>query len=122
MIAPRQTTAEAASTDASGDHVVELCNMFKVLCDENRLRIVLQVGRDGEQNVTELCQLVQLPQPLVSHHLARLREAGILQTRREGKRIYYSLQRARFEQLMSLLAGRSERRPPCDRFLECMIG
>ena len=121
MIAPRQTANGAATKHLDDDRVVELSDLFKILSDENRLRIVLRVCYEGEQNVTDLCQYVQLPQPLVSHHLARLREAGVLQTRREGKHIYYSLRRDRFVQLMSMLAGRRERQPPCDCFLECMI-
>ncbi|MBI2480497.1 MAG: winged helix-turn-helix transcriptional regulator, partial [Planctomycetia bacterium] len=111
-----------ATNGPSDVRVAELADLFKILSDENRLRIVLRVCYEGEQNVTDLCQLVQLPQPLVSHHLGRLREAGVLRTRRDGKHIYYSLQRERFEQLMSMLAGRREHRPPCDCFLECMIG
>jgi ArsR family transcriptional regulator len=122
MIALQQLTVAKATNEPTGDRVAELADLFKILSDKKRLAIVLHISYEGEQNVTDLCEHVQLPQPLVSHHLGRLREAGVLRTRRDGKHIYYSLHRERFEQLMSMLASRHECRPPCDRFLECMIG
>ncbi|MBM3999625.1 MAG: helix-turn-helix transcriptional regulator [Planctomycetes bacterium] len=121
MIASRQTPAKPhAPMDA--ERIAEFAALFKLLSDGNRLRIVLRISGQGEQNVTDLCQFVGLPQPLVSHHLARLREAGVLATRRSGKHVFYSVRRDRFRQLMAELAGRDERSFTCDRFLECVFG
>ena len=54
------------------------------MADVNRLRIVRRLA-DGEASVAELIANVGLSQPLVSHHLKRLRVAGLVQTRRVGR-------------------------------------
>ncbi len=63
---------------------------FKVLGDENRLRI-LQALAEGERSVSEILEQTRLPQTLASFHLRILREAGILVTERHGPFIYYRL-------------------------------
>ncbi len=67
--------------------LAELCH---ILGDKTRLRI-LQSLQDDESNVTSLCKRLKLPQPTVSRHLAILRMAGLVDNRREGKEIHYSL-------------------------------
>jgi len=56
----------------------------KALADVNRLRIVQRLA-EREATVTELIEHVGLSQPLVSWHLGRLRAAGIVETRRNGR-------------------------------------
>jgi DNA-binding transcriptional ArsR family regulator len=56
----------------------------KALADVNRLRIVQRLA-EHEATVTELIEHVGLSQPLVSWHLGRLRAAGIVETRRNGR-------------------------------------
>jgi len=67
-----------------------LAQLCHILGDKTRLRIV-QTLQDGERNVTALCKTLKLPQPTVSRHLAILRMAGLVENRREGKEIHYSL-------------------------------
>lgn len=64
--------------------------IFKALAEGNRLHILHVIG-DGELTVSQITRSVDISQPLVSHHLRALREAGILQTRREGPFVYHSL-------------------------------
>ena len=64
--------------------------IFKALAETNRLRILHTIG-DGELTVSQIARSGDISQPLVSHHLRALREAGILQTRREGPFVYHSL-------------------------------
>ncbi|MEO8437941.1 MAG: metalloregulator ArsR/SmtB family transcription factor [Chloroflexota bacterium] len=54
------------------------------MADVNRLRIVRRLA-DGEATVAELIAHVGLSQPLVSWHLGRLRAAGVVETRRQGR-------------------------------------
>ena len=68
----------------------EAAELMKLLSDPTRLR-VLALLRPGEMNVTTLCERLGLAQPTVSHHLGLLRSAHLVQTRRAGKSIYYSL-------------------------------
>ena len=56
----------------------------------NRLRIVRRLA-DGAASVGELIDHVGLSQPLVSHHLRRLREAGLVEPRRAGRETICSL-------------------------------
>jgi len=67
-----------------------LAQFCHILGDKTRLRIVRTL-QEGERNVTALCKTLKLPQPTVSRHLAILRMAGLVDNRREGKEIHYSL-------------------------------
>ncbi len=69
---------------------LDLLRVLRALADENRLRI-LEILRDGEHCVCELQSSVEIGQSLLSHHLRILREAGIVQDRREGRWVHYSL-------------------------------
>lgn len=69
-----------------GVHVAVL----KALADPTRLRL-LRVLYHEELNVLELCELLRMPQPRISRHLAVLRSAGLVEDRREGTKIYYML-------------------------------
>jgi len=62
----------------------------KVLADEHRIRI-LRALRGGELCVCVLQEQLKLPQNLLSHHLAILRRYRLVHARRDGRRIYYSL-------------------------------
>jgi ArsR family transcriptional regulator, zinc-responsive transcriptional repressor len=73
--------------DASLDQMTEL---FRLLSDKTRLNILLLL-REGEQNVTALCERLALPQPTVSHHLGLLRMNNLIDNRRAGKQVYYGL-------------------------------
>ena len=64
---------------------------FKFLSDGNRLRI-LKILSQRESCVCELIQQLDLAQPLVSYHLRRLRETGLVRTRRKAQWVYYSIE------------------------------
>lgn len=64
--------------------------MFRAFCDRTRLRI-LSLLRDDELCVGDIVAILQVPQPKVSRHLAQLRRAGLVETRRTGLWIHYSL-------------------------------
>jgi ArsR family transcriptional regulator len=68
----------------------ELAEMYGALSDATRLRI-LGVLADGEVCVCHIHEALRLPQPTVSRHLAHLRRAGLVKTRREGLWIHYRL-------------------------------
>ena len=68
----------------------EIERLFLALSDKTRIRLV-DLMRDGEVSVNYLCETLGESQPKVSRHLAYLRSMGMVNTRREGKWIYYSL-------------------------------
>ena len=70
----------------------EASEFLKALSHEARL-VILCLLAEGEKSVTELEQVLSLRQPAVSQQLARLRADNLVETRRDGKNIYYSLAR-----------------------------
>jgi ArsR family transcriptional regulator len=66
----------------------EVANIFKALSDENRVKIV-EFLRVGERCVCEIVPFIGTSQSNVSQHLRVLREAGIIDYRRDGKKIMY---------------------------------
>ncbi len=84
----------------SGVLVRDLVKVFKLLSDETRLRVLFYLVQDRELHVRALCDLLEQSQPAVSHHLALLRVAGLIESRREGKHNYYHLLTDRFESLL----------------------
>ena len=68
----------------------EMEQVFKGLADATRLRI-LNLLLHGELCVCDIQFVLDSPQPNVSRHLTYLKNAGLVQDRREGARIYYSL-------------------------------
>ena len=64
-----------------------ICNVFS---NPKRLEII-DLLRDGEKSVNELSELAEIPQANLSQHLSLMRQRGILETRREGVNIYYSI-------------------------------
>lgn len=63
---------------------------FRLLSDSTRLRLLMLVDRE-ELSVAELSAITQLAQPRVSTHLAKLKEAGLVNDRREGVFVHYRL-------------------------------
>lgn len=63
---------------------------FRAFSDPTRLRI-LHLLRGGELCVGDLVQIVRVPQPTASRHLAYLRKAGLVRARKNGLWIHYSL-------------------------------
>lgn len=64
---------------------------FKCLADDTRLRSLLLIDQEGELCVCELMQALAESQPKISRHLAQLRDAGLLQDRRQGQWVYYRI-------------------------------
>ena len=91
------------SMEVPGILVNDLVKLFKLLSDETRLRILYYLTQRDELHVRALCDLLNESQPAVSHHLALLRVAGLIERRREGKHNFYALQTHRFSQMLDLL-------------------
>lgn len=68
--------------------------MFRAFGDPIRLR-TLHLLREGEMCVGDLVEILGVPQPTVSRHLHTLREARLVEVRRDGRWCFYSLAEAR---------------------------
>lgn len=64
--------------------------IIKMLGHPARLKIV-EVLEDGETTVSEIKELLELPQAIVSQHLAKMRGAGIVAARRDGVNVIYRI-------------------------------
>jgi ArsR family transcriptional regulator, virulence genes transcriptional regulator len=91
-----------------GERAESVAGILKLMANEQRLLLLCRL-REGEACVTELIGLCNLSQSSVSQHLAKMREAGILDTRREAQTIYYRLVNADVSALIEFL---------CERFAE----
>jgi ArsR family transcriptional regulator len=72
------------------------------LADPNRILILYTLSH-SPRNVTELCNELTMPQPLVSRHLKVLRERGMVNTERRGTVIIYSLANTKIVEALDLL-------------------
>ena len=72
------------------EEITDLADLFKIFSDSTRLRILFSL-MDGEKNVTELTQDLDMTQSNVSHSLSILKTNKLVKPRRDGKAIYYSL-------------------------------
>jgi ArsR family transcriptional regulator len=71
-------------------HLAEMETLFKALADETRLRI-LGLLLTGEVCVCHIHESLKIPQPKTSRHLAYLRKAGLVETRRDGLWVNYRM-------------------------------
>lgn len=77
--------------DPCSDFVELAAEVFGLLSDATRIRIVLHLRRAGELSVNALAELVEKSPSGVSQHLARLRMARMVTTRQVGTKVLYSL-------------------------------
>ena len=81
----------------------EAAGMLKLLANENRLLILCRLALAGEMSVGDLADAVDLSQSALSQHLAKMREDGLVATRREAQTVYYRIADRNAERLLSLL-------------------
>lgn len=83
-------------------NMVEAARLMEMLSQPVRLKILCSL-MEGEWSVVKLAEEVGLSQPALSHHLKKLREAGLVQTRRDAQTIYYSLRGPHVETVLETL-------------------
>ncbi|MUL64480.1 transcriptional regulator [Mycobacterium sp. CBMA 234] len=81
------------------DQVRLVVEVFRMLADPTRVHLLWALS-DSELSVNELAERVGKPAPSVSQHLAKLRMARLVQTRRAGTTIFYSLENEHVRQLV----------------------
>jgi ArsR family transcriptional regulator len=79
----------------------EIC---QAISDPNRILILYEL-KEGPKNVGELAAVLEISQPTVSRHLKVLRDRRMVQTKREGTSIYYTLANPRVIEALNLLRG-----------------
>jgi len=104
--ATRSKTVPARLTEADVASLMEQARraseFLKAFSHEARL-VILCLLVEGEKSVSELEQLLNLRQPAVSQQLARLRADDLVEVRRDGKNMYYSLARPEVREIIAVL-------------------
>ena len=77
-------------------------NIFKAFCDENRL-MILDILKEGESCACMLLEKLDICQSTLSHHMKILVESSIVRGRKEGKWMYYSLNKQGINEAMEIL-------------------
>jgi len=91
-----------AQLEAAPEHV----EAFKALAHLTRLQVFFFLVRAGkEMSVGEIQEEVEIPGPTLSHHLDQLRRAGLIESRKEERYIYYSVKRDQVTALVRLLTA-----------------
>jgi len=70
--------------------MLEILNMTKALSDESRVRVLMMLA-GGELCVCQIIEMLGLAPSTASKHMSILRQAGLVETRKEGRWIYYRL-------------------------------
>ncbi len=106
MCAVRSTdpgrVAATAEVLVSADEASELAEVFKLLGDPKRVRILYALVEAGELCVCDLAAVADVSETTVSHSMRLLRTAGIVRNRRDGRMIYYRLDDAHVRMLLDL--------------------
>ena len=88
--------------EAMREYAADAARLMNALGNESRL-MILCILAEGERSVGELNDVIPLSQSALSQQLARLRDQGLVQTRRDAQTIYYSLCEGPAEQVINLL-------------------
>lgn len=91
---------QISKEEPSAEAFASAAEALKLLAEGTRLRILWNLLH-GEHSVNELADHLHAPPATVSHHLARLRAAGAVRTRRDGTRIFYSADNEHVEALVA---------------------
>lgn len=83
------------------DYVELAVEVFQMLADATRVRIILALRDTGELSVNHLADIVDKSPTAVSQHLAKLRLARIVSTRQDGARVFYRLENEHARQLVA---------------------
>src|SRR5512143_2361720 len=84
------TTRDHPSTLLNEHLAAHVAELFRAFSDTSRVRI-LSALLTGEMNITALAEVVGISESAVSHHMRGLRQMRMVQSRRDGKEVYYRI-------------------------------
>ena len=101
-------------------YVKRAVKILRLLSDENRLRIMLYLAKEGRTYVSRMGEALELNQTTLSHHLSLLRNADLIVPIREGKNIYYEINKP-FWREMGLEFFQHLKKGPRVKFLDRFV-
>ncbi len=87
---PEKQVLVIPAAEEMQEHAADAANLMKALGNESRL-MILCLLTESERSVSDLNEIIPLSQSALSQQLARLRQQGLVKTRRESQTIFYSL-------------------------------
>jgi DNA-binding transcriptional ArsR family regulator len=84
----------------------QTAELLKVIAHPARLKILLLLASQGPRNVSGIQDQLHLEQSLLSHHLIKLKDKGVLTCQRKGKEMHYGVNDSFEKKLPHLLSGR----------------
>ncbi len=99
----RQAPSDQIGIAAFERKAAEAAGMLKLLANESRLLILCRLAIAGEMPVNDLAGAVGLSQSALSQHLAKMREEGLLGTRREAQTVFYRIADPNASRLLGVL-------------------
>lgn len=94
---------KCCKNNKSADELLKAAEFLKIIAEENRLKI-LCILRDGEKCVCDIWQYLELPQNLTSHHLKILKDFDLISSKKDGLKVFYSLNKniiSRYSKLLN---------------------
>jgi ArsR family transcriptional regulator len=82
----------------------QLSDFLKVVSEENRLKIIRCLQKSEERCVCEIQEFLDLPQNLISHHLKVLRDFDLLESKKDGLKVYYRIKQDKLSQYNEVLS------------------
>lgn len=100
--------------------IKKAASVYRAIYHPLRLQIIELIHKAGTINVTPIIKKFKLEQSLISAHLKILRDAGFLETRREGQQIFYAVNHKQINNLLQL-TGKLLSMPPSDKRVDTKI-
>lgn len=92
-----------SSADLLVAQATEAASVLRAIAHEGRLRVLCYLAVDGELSAGELTRRVGLSQSALSQHLAKLRDQGMVETRKDAQTVFYRVADQRIERLLKSL-------------------
>jgi DNA-binding transcriptional ArsR family regulator len=99
------STMTATPSDALQAKAAQVAELLRAISNERRLLLLCHLAQEGEASVGRLAEFLDLSQPAVSQHLARMREEGLVTFRREAQTLHYRIADPRVRSLLETLQG-----------------
>ncbi len=100
---PEQAPPGHVPLAALQEKAAEAARLLRLLGNENRLLLLCHLVAEGEMTVGTLAEAIGLSQPALSQHLARLREDGLVETRKAAQAVFYRLADPKAARLLGVL-------------------
>ncbi len=101
--ARRMTPADKSGLASFERKAAQAVGLLKLLANENRLLILCRLALAKEMSVNDLAEAVGLSQSALSQHLAKMRDEGLLATRRNAQTVFYRMADPNAARLLALL-------------------